>query len=359
MSDRKIAIITHTRTLKIKRKFTVRSGEVTDLGLIILYGDPRDKEHKTITGFFLDNRDDMKHFLKDSYPSLARKINVDAMTLAPGELMPGLRLSLLRKELATWAIKRSGSTVPYVADRAGTLAEVQTGPDGKPTGFKLIDIPTLASIKSVSPWFVKDRMAFLTNNNRLFLVENGKAIEKRAPPGLRTGSVFVFGASDMVILDDHFELYTSSDNGDHWQTNTSIRTADVVKPKLAVGKNGYYLYEGKTPKLLFSTFGKTEFTPVELPDEIREVGLIQERPVGIFAEQATSFFKEAEKRPFFFRIAGGTAWEKRFMPDRNCQYMRFLEDESVFTDCSDAAVGTGGDKVQYVSTDNGMNWQKK
>lgn len=349
----------HRRTLNIKRKFTIRSGEVTDLGLLILDFASADKKPVIVPISFLDNRADMKQFLKYSYPLLAEKVHVDAMTLAPGVLLPDSQLSVLRKKLAARAIKQSGGGVPYVGDRAGTLAEIQTGPDGKPTRFKLITLPTLADLRSASPCFVKDRMAFLTDNNRLFLVENGKAIEKHPPRGLRAGSVFVFGASDIVILDDHVELYTSSDNGDHWESNTGLRTEDVVRPRLAIGKNGYYLYNENTRTLLFSTFGKTEFTSLELPDEIRDLRLVQERPAGIFAEQATSTFKESEHRPFFFRAAGKTAWEKRSMPDRNCQYIGFLEDESVSTECSDLAVGSGGDKVRYVSSDNGISWQKK
>ena len=346
-------------TLRIRSKFRIRSGAVTDLGLMILYADPKDTEQKDgMPTYYLDNRADMKLFLKYSYPALVEKLHVDNMSLAPAGLLPADRLSSVRQELADRAVKRSDGSAFYVAAAAGTLAQVQFGEDGKQKGFNLIDMPSLAGIRSASPAFEKDRAAFLTNNNRLFIVEKGKTIEKRAPFGLRAGSIFAYGTSEIAILDDHFELYTSSDNGDSWQMNTSLRTDEVVNPKLAVGKDGYYLFAEKNPKLLFSRFGKTEFMRIALPDEIRALGAIHERPAGLFAEELVSPFKEGERRAFVFRPTRGTTWEKRSMPYRNCTYMRFLEEGSVIVECSDEAVRTDGDKDRYISADNGKSWQK-
>ena len=161
-------IYRYMTTLPIKRKFTIRPGEVTNLGLLVLYPDPNDKEQKKFLRFFVDNTADMKHFLKTAYPLLAPKLRVDSMTLAPGDLIPANLLELLRKDIAMKEVAASGGYAAYVAGHVGTLAEPQRDKDGKISGVKLIEVPTVSNIQSDSPNYVKDRFAFLTTNNRLF-----------------------------------------------------------------------------------------------------------------------------------------------------------------------------------------------
>lgn len=351
----------NTKTMPVKKPFTVRPKEVTNLGLLILYPDPQDKEMKKFVRFFLDNRTDMKHFLRYSYPTLAPKVKIDAMTLAPGALMPDNLLQLLRKELLTTAANMSVGNPGYLAANVGTLAEIQRDKDGKPSGVKMIDLPTLASIDSVSPSFVKDRIAFLTNNNRLFVAQNGKAAEKRPPQGLRAGRVYAFGASDLIIVDDHLEIYLSNDNGDRWVSYTGSVTKDEVSPQIAIGKNGYYAYTGKPNLLIYSEYGKTEFSPIQLPQDLKKFGMFNEKSIGSFAEEALTFYKETEKRPFYFRPTGSTVWQKQFMPAPNCEHIKFADGDgaNMSTVCSDRAVGFGGQKFMYISKDGGVGWQRK
>ncbi len=353
-------IYRYMTTLPIKRKFTIRPGEVTNLGLLVLYPDPNDKEQKKFLRFFVDNTADMKHFLKTAYPLLAPKLRVDSMTLAPGDLTPANLLELLRKDIAMKEVAASGGYAAYVAGHVGTLAEAQWDKDGKISGVKLIDVPTVSNIQSESPNYVKDRFAFLTTNNRLFLVQNGKVAEKRPPDGLRAGKVFVFGTSDVVIVDDKFEIYTSASNGDRWQAYLGNATEKKMSAKLSPGAEGYYAYIAKPPALLYAGYGKSEFRPVELPADMKSLGLLREKPIGLFAERETTYFKETEKRPFFFRPAGKTAWETRSMPANNCEHIRFADGEgkNLSTVCGESAVG-GGQRFQYVSNDDGRTWQKK
>ncbi|HEU0264737.1 MAG TPA: hypothetical protein VFR01_03320, partial [Geobacterales bacterium] len=308
---------------------------------------------------FLDNRADMKQFLRDAYPQLAQKLNIDAMTLAPGDLMPENLLPVLRKELAARAVTLSGGGNPYVAANVGTLAEVQTDREGKPAVAKLLDVPTLASIKSVSPNLGSDRFAYLTTNNRLFVVQNGKVSEKRAPLGLRAGRVYAIGASDLVIVDDQLEVYLGRNNGEQWQSYTGSVTKKGASCRIAVGQSGYYAYAAHPAVLIFSSYGKAEFESLPLPQELKRLGTFTEKPAGMFAEEELSFYKETEKRPFFFRPVTGP-WEKRFMPAPNCEQIKFTESDGagISTVCSDRAVGFGGAKFPYVSKDSGKTWRK-
>ena len=351
----------NTTTLPVKRKFVVRSKEITNLGLIVLYPDPGDKEQKKFMRLFVDNTSDMKHFLKSGYPLLAQKLRTDTMTLAPGDLMPANLLEALRKEIAIKDAASSGGYATYVAGDVGTLAEVQKNKDGKVSGVRLIDVPTVSSLQSESPNYVKDRFAFLTKNNRLFFVQNGKVAEKRTPDGLRAGKVYALGTSDLVIVDDKLEIYASTSNGDRWQSYLGSVTEKKSDAKVSPGATGYYAYIATPPLALFSAYGRTEFKSVELPVEIKSIGLLREKPAGLFAEREISFYMETEKRPFFFRAAGKTAWDPRSMPTPNCAHIRFLDNEglNLSTECGDRAVGFGGPKDLYVSKDGGKTWQKK
>ena len=348
-------------TLPLKRKFTVRPKGVTNLGLIVLYPDPGDKEQKKFMTLFLDNTKDMKSFIKSGYPVLAGRVNVDAMTLAPGALMPANLLEPLRKEIAIKEANFSKGYAAYVAGDVGTVAEVERDKDGKMAGVKLIDVSTVSNLQSQSPNYVQDRFAFLTTSNRLFFVQNGKATEKRPPDGLRAGKVFVFGKSDLVITDDKFEIYTSANNGDAWQAYLGHVTEKKTSASMSPGPEGYYIYASQPPVLLYNSYGKSDVRPVAFPAELKNLGLLREKPVGLFAETHTSVFKETEKRTFFLRPRGKTAWEARSMPAANCEYIRFADGEgkNVSTVCGESAVGGGGPRFQYVSGDSGRTWQRK
>ena len=348
-------------TMPLKRKFTVKPKGVTNLGLIVLYPDPGDKEQKKFMTLFLDNTADMKSFVKSGYPVLARSVNVDAMSLAPGALMPANLLEPLRKEIAIKEANFSKGYATYVAGDVGALAEIEKDKNGKITGVKLIDVSTVSNLQSHSPNYVWDRFAFLTTSNRLFYVQNGKATEKRPPSGLRAGKVYAFGKTDLVITDDKFEIYTSTNNGDAWQPYLAYAIEKKKTASMSPGPEGYYIYATEPPVLLYNSYGKSDLKPVTLPTELKNLGLLREKPVGLFAEHQTTYYKETDKRIYFFRSKGKTAWETRFMPSTNCEYIRFedLEGKNFSTVCGETAVGGGGPRFQYVSSDSGRTWQRK
>lgn len=359
-----------TTTLPIKRTFGVRAGEITNLGLLVLYPDPNDKENKKFLRFFVDNTADMKHFVKTAYPLLAAKLRVDAMALAPGDLIPANLLELLRKDIAMKDVSILGGDAAYVAGPVGTLAEVQKNKGGTFSGIKLIDVPTVSNIQSESSNYKKDRFAFLTTNNRLFLIQNGKVAEKRPPVGLRAGKVYAFGTDELVIVDDKFEIYTSNDNGEKWQSYLGSVLQDTANVSATAGASGYYAYTITPPYALFTAYGRLDFKPVELPTDMKNLSLLRERPVGLFAERASSVWNEKEMRPFFFRAAGRMVWEQRSMPGTNCDYISFLDAEgnSLSTICGEMSLDLGksggwkagsGNRARYVSSDSGRTWQKK
>ena len=355
--------VTSTTTMPVNRKFNVQSKQITNLGLLVLYPDPKDKEQKKFMRLYVDNTTDMKHFIKTAYPLHAPGLNVDTMTLAPGEMIPDNLLQLLRKELATKKAIDSGGYATYVAADVGTLAELLKGKDGKITDVKLIDVPTVSNLQSKSPNFVIDQLAFLTKSNRLFLAKGGRVTEKTPPAGLRAGNVYVLGANDLVIVDDKFEIYSSHDGGDSWQQYLGGITEKKVRPDVWPGATGYYTFIVDPPRALFSAYGKLDFKPIDLPKDMDSLELLRERPTGLFAERTISVFKETKNRPFFFQTSGQPTWETKLMPAANCEHIKFLDRGglNVSTDCWDRAVWAAamGQRQQYISKDGGTSWQQK
>lgn len=354
---------TNTTTMPLKRKFTVQPKQITNLGLLVLYPDPQDKEQKKFMRLYVDNTADMKHFIKTAYPQHASGLNVDTMTLAPGEMMPDNLLQLLRKELATKKAIESGGYATYVAADVGTLAELLKGKDGKITDVKLIEVPTVSNLQSKSPNYVIDQLAFLTKSHRLFLVKGGRVIEKTPPASLRAGNIYVLSANDLIIVDDKFEIYSSYDSGDSWQQYLGGVTEKKVRPVVWPGTTGYYTFIVNPPRALFSTYGKLDFKPIDLPKDMDSLELLRERPTGLFAERTISVFKETKNRPFFFQASGQSTWETKLMPAANCEHIKFLDKGglNVSTNCWDRAVWAAamGQRQQYISKDGGTSWQQK
>jgi hypothetical protein len=222
--------------------------------------------------------------------------------------------------------------------------------------------PTVSTLQSQSPSYVSDRFAFLTKSNRLFVIQDGRTAEKLPPAGLRAGSVYVFGKNDLVLVDDRFEIFTSYDNGDHWQSYLGRVTEKKVRVDVSPGISGYYVYTREPPQALFGTYGRVDFRPIELPKDMEDLGLLRETLTGLYAERHISFFMESDPRPFFVRPSEKVAWEKRYMPAANCEHVRFLDRGglSVSTKCSDRAVwAPGGKRQQYLSQDGGGTWRTK
>lgn len=357
----------HTTRMPLQRKFTIRPRQITNLGLIVLYPDPNDKERKGFLCLFVDNTGDMKHFLKATYPVLAAKLNADSMTLAPGNMMPANLFPALRKELAVKETVAKeeitpGRTVTYIATDIGTLAEISKSSDGKIIGVKLIDVPTVSNIQSVSPNYVKDRFAFLTTSNRLFVVTGGAVAERDLPRGLLAPQVYVLGTNDLVIIDDKFQIYTSYDDGHRWQPYLGSMTENPVRAKLAPAANGYYVYTTHPVRVFFGPYGRVDFRQVDIPQDLKDLDILHDTATGLFVElrYASFGFIESKPRQFFIRPTGKANWESRSMPATNCMRIKYLEDDGLrlSTECGKYSVWGDEARQRYASSDGGKTWRK-
>ena len=117
-------------TFPIGRKFTVRKGEITMLGMMAVLPDRRDSTHKKYTLAVIDNTDEIMDFLRRNYPSVLAGHEDAKVVLAPANWVPNTRLAAIRNRIAVSnarQVKRQGQF--WVAGIAGTIAEVNVTGD--------------------------------------------------------------------------------------------------------------------------------------------------------------------------------------------------------------------------------------
>lgn len=343
----------YSTTMPLNRKFTIRPGEVTNIGLILLYPDPEDKENKRFFRFFIDNRDDMKSFLKTFYPALAARMKVDAMTLSAGEYLKDPKLlQALRKDIAVKAVVGSRVAADYVAGNVGTVAKLKWNKDGKVSDVQLIDVDTLSNV--VTKWSDHQggRLAFMTANNRLFLVTGGAVKEKRPPTVLRDGDVLAAGGKDIVIVDDLLEIYVSNDNGETWKSNINFVVKEPIQRKFVAGERSYYIYTTFPPVLITGSYGRAELTKLELPEKLGNIQDVTEKKAGLFVETHITAWTKDTPFPFYVKKDASAPWETRALPKTSCYRIRFLDDagNNLEVLCQ---------KDMFQSSDGGRRWTKK
>jgi len=343
----------YSTTMPLNRKFTIWPGEVTNIGLILLYPDPEDKENKRFFRFFIDNRDDMKRFLKTFYPALSASMKVDAMTLSAGEYLKDPKLlQALRRDIALKEFVASRAAADYVAGNVGTVAKVKRGKDGKISDVQVLDVETLSNIVSKSSDHNSDRLVFMTANNRLFLVTGGAVKEKRPPAALRDGNLYALGSKDIVIVDDLLEIYVSNDNGETWKSSEGFVVKEPVKRKFVTGERSYYVYSTYPPVLIAGAYGKTELAKLVLPEKLGNIQTVTEKKAGLFVETHITAWTKNTPFPFYVKKDAASPWETRAMPMISCYGIRFLDDagNNLETLCL---------KETFQSSDGGRRWTKK
>lgn len=345
--------------------FTVRAGEVTNLGQLLIIPDERNPQGKRFAVRAVDNSADIRHFLQAYYPKLNASIKKD--TLAPGEYSQGQDLQRLRRYIALKIGGFKSSGVRYVVGPAGTLARLERAGDGSIKNLRLLDSPITSGLRTQAEQQEYDRFGFISNDSRLFLINAGQ-VDAVSLPIDHPVSLFLFRDRGVIITDNKFNLYTSNDNGRSWQhssgavLDTSEEAPPPVNwfctncpPKLLGGivedGNGYYVYHKDPARLVYATYDSAEYQPITLPRDADNIHTLTARQSGLFLEKLISVLTPATAHPFFVRPRGSTEWETRYKPKAFCDRFEFLDDtgQRLRLDCS-------GDF--YESSDGGVNWRR-
>lgn len=343
-------MVTNFGTAPIKIDFTVRAGEVTNLGQLLLIPDENDARKKDFVIGAVDNSADMDYFLRTTYPKLHASLR--EKTLAPGKYMQAQDLQRLRRHIALNLGESMASRARYVAGPAGTLALLDRDPEGSVTNVRLLDSPVRAGLQMQAEQ--PDRFGFITDDGRFFLVI-GDQVEARSLPIAHPTRLFLFRDRGVIVVDNKFNLYTSNDNGHNWQQYAGAVVDDSVESWLTGGvaedRDGYYVYRSLPPRLMHATYGSAEYQPVATPKGAISISGVTERRTGLFLETNITAWLTSTPHPFFFRPVGSHEWETRYKPQAMCKNLEFLDDtgQRVRARCSGEV---------YDSSDGGVSWRR-
>lgn len=344
---------TNIATLPIKIDFTVRAGEVTNLGQLLLVPNEKDPQKKLFAVHAVDNTADMRYFLQTFYPKLYASLGKATMTLAPGKYTQGQELQRLRRYIA---LKRGGSMASrlrYVAGPAGTLAVLDRAADGSVKEVRLLDSPVIASVRHEAEQQAYDRFAFTTSDNRFFIVKAGQ-VEARSLPIEKPDGLFLFRDRGVVVIDDKFNLYTSNDDGRSWQHYAGA-IVDASQSSwhdgLTEDRDGYYTYRHFPPRLAYAKYGSAEYQPVALPKDATNIRRLTARQSGLFLEKEVAAWSSNTPHPFFVRARAGDEWQIRHKPRAMCDLFEFLDESG-----QQLRVRCSGEV--YESSDGGVIWRR-
>lgn len=347
----------NVKSFPVERHFTVRAGEITNLGELVLLLDPRTPDSKQFVIRTVDNTADARVFLQSHYPKLLASVKPEALTLASGDYVQGTDLEKLRVYIASTQAKQLRAS-HYVTGPAGTFAAVDHDRTGTPTRVHLIDFGVTAGIVDAAEQVKRDRFAFQTSDGRLFVLNGGHAVQRPLPEGmeLRAGSsdhqLHLAGDRNIVIVERGLNLSISADDGLTWKYASGGAESPGTYSTTGFGADdsGYFVFQSYPPRLLYSPLGEPNLQPVPLPPQMREVRRITALDGAVVLEGLTSLLGETPA-PFFVRAHDGDDWQQRLMPDTpRCAPMQFLDQkgERLRTICGTAV---------YASADGGLHWE--
>lgn len=338
-------------TLPLNVDFTVRAGQVTNLGQLVLVPDERDPERKRFVVYAVDNASDTRHVLQTFYPALYASLGSGAATLAPQSHVQGQDLLRLRRAIA---LQIGGSRIGgrrFVAGPAGTLALLDRAPDGRITQVRLVDSPVTTAPRLSAEQPSYDRLGFFTNDGRFFMA-TGSRVEARALPVANPTRVFLFGDSGVVLADEKFNLHTSHDDGRSWRHFAGAVVEDSEYSRhdgLTEAHGGYYLHHHFPPRLVHAKSGG-EYERVALPEGATNIRRVVARGPSLFLEKEVTAWTSSTPHPFFVRPSAGQGWETRHKPRASCGLLEFQDD-------SGQQLRTRCDGTVHVSSDGGVSWR--
>ena len=117
-------------TFPIGRKFAVKKGEITMLGMMTVLPDRQDPTRKKYSLAVVDNTEEIMDFLRRTYPAVLAGHENAKVVLAPANWVPSTRVAAIRNRIAVNEARRTKRQGQFwVAGIAGTIAEVSVTGD--------------------------------------------------------------------------------------------------------------------------------------------------------------------------------------------------------------------------------------
>jgi hypothetical protein len=357
-----VSFVTETITLPLNRKFRVEAGKVTNLGLILVASDQKDKDR--FLTFTLDNMSTARRYFRESYPALSATLKDDDFLLAPGRYQPAANVSQLRRMIATDKALRNDLVLDQdtknklVVGPAGLVGEYVTQ-GGRAVDIRIFDTNTLANV--VSTTSLGDRYLIAMSDGNLFLLDGGQLKPVASPAGAAPLVQAKLLPVGLVAVDARMVAYWSSDGGTHWSSFKGAELPagemlDEVKFAHGAGRLIAYTPPPAPPvpgRIIYTDEDKIAFHVLPTPEPLCWGMSVVNTKSGLF--MGTCRHSPFKPLVTYFLPRDGTAWEDRAAPGGG-----------VCTMTADPGAGTGlnakctGDNfiAIYRSSDDSRSWQR-
>ena len=341
----------------VHRTFTIRAGEITNLGEIVIMPQTASADRKFNIAC-VDNSADAPYLFKTRYPQLVTALHPDTMYLAPGDYATADQLTRLRAYIASDAW-RQAPMLHYFAGPAGTLAMVERDKVRNSPVVKLLDSGTTVGLVAGGEDRAHNRFAYSTFDGRAYEMRSGRAQAQSRPDGVDFHfPIYLAGDHLAVLPASGFTIYTSTDDGVSWNRSGNLidnkgETGQFTHYGFAHDEIGMFVYRSYPARIMYSTLDSRQFDAMAIPAEVKEIRNFTVLKSSIVLEPRTMVLTLKTPYPFWVRARSGGDWQLRHLPRGDCGSIYFQDDsgQKVRTACGHTVFGSadGGEHWDVVS----------
>lgn len=342
----------HTERLKFDqdREFTVETGKVTNLGLVIVLASTQPNMLKRATMALADNNVEQENYLRANYPDSINQLRSPTPLLAPGKYVDQAELRKIRGLIAESVPPPHPVVGEFRVEIGGAgTANIWSREEGtRNLKNELLETGTLAEIVDV----INDNgdLLILSADGWILRYRDGRIQKSRLPLPVHAIKFAVLGSGGLVAVDNRMRIFASANRGQSWSTYTGLRLSEPTKKiQFVHGSMGSYIYTkpGNTiESIVYVANNAQEFRALPVPQTLFD------RPqYGAKLREVTGgLWIDYHGKEFQYLATGQTVWQSRSKPRENCMLNDTgLSASTLIADCA---------AERYQSRDGGKNWMK-
>ena len=341
-------------TLPIKGSFTIKAGEVTNLGeVFLLFDSVGSMKYRML---YLDNNDDMQAFLRSDYKEVYKTLHKKKLNKADVKYITKDKLSLVRK-VALSQEPRYKSNRLYVTGALGSIGK-KVFKGSKVTDVKWVETDTLSNINEcgISKISLVCLVPHKTKGDRVFYAKARIQNFYKKPKGFKNGFFANVNNQDIYWVNDDMSFFRSTDRAKSWVGNNEFRISNLgassvyTKPGIFLSRKGLYFYSNKKDStIVYSEYGSGKYKKIKPPVSGEKVRGLIETTKGLYSASERTTFSNGS---LYYKAQGSDDWVKRELPDSSCGYVQLSD-----YDKDKVKVRCGG--KDYTSSDEGKNFVSK
>ena len=342
-------------TLPIKGKFTIKAGEVTNLGEVFLMFKAKDS--KSYRMIYLDNNGDMQSFLRTEYKDVYQSLHKKKLNNAEVKYVTDKLLGLVRKIAISQEPVYKGNRL-YVTGPLGSIGKKVFDKKGKVKDVKWVDTGTLLNINncSISKISLVCIVPHKTKGDQVFYAKGRIQKFYKKPKGFKSGRFVNLNNQEIYWVNDDMSFFHSKDKAKNWTSNTKFKvigegTSSLYsKPGVFMSRKGVYIYSGKKDStILYSGYGSEKYQTIKPPVSGEIVRGLIETAKGLYSSGEHTAFTDGE---MYYKANGTNDWKKRRLPAAGCGYVKLtnFDKDKIEVRCN------GG---VYASSDEGKTFAVK